>query len=46
MKIGPAFVKIGKAALYPTNELDAWDRKNTVTCRSSKGLGVDKDEEA
>lgn len=46
MKIGPAFVKIGKAVLYPTNELDAWDRKNTVTCRASKGLRVDKDEEA
>jgi hypothetical protein len=46
MKIGPAFVKIGKAVLYPTNELDAWDRKNTVTCRASKGLDVDKDEEA
>lgn len=46
MKIGPAFVKIGKAVLYPTNELDAWDRKNTVTCRASNGLDVDKDEEA
>ncbi|UZE49020.1 helix-turn-helix domain-containing protein [Rhodopseudomonas sp. P2A-2r] len=46
MKVGPAFVKIGKAVLYPTNELDAWDRKNTVTCRASKGLDVDKDEEA
>jgi hypothetical protein len=43
MKIGPAFVKIGKAVLYPTNELDAWDRKNTVACRASKGLDVDKD---
>lgn len=46
MKIGSAFVKIGKAVLYPTNELDAWDRKNTVTCRASKGLDVYKDEEA
>lgn len=46
MKIGPTFVKIGKAVLYPTNELDAWDRKNTVTCRASKGLDVDKNEEA
>jgi hypothetical protein len=46
MKIGPAFVKIGKAVLYPTNELDVWDRKNTVTCRASKGLDVNQDEEA
>lgn len=23
----PTFVKIGKAVLYPTNELDAWDRR-------------------
>ena len=46
MKIGPTFVKIGKAVLYPTNELDAWDQKNTVTCRASKGLDVDMGEEA
>lgn len=45
-KIGPTFVKIGKAVLYPTNELDAWDQKNTVTCRASKGLNVDRGEEA
>jgi hypothetical protein len=46
MKIGPTFVKIGKAVLYPTNELDAWDQRNTVTCRASKGLHMDKGEEA
>ena len=32
MRIGPAFVKIGKAVLYPVEELDAWDRANLVTC--------------
>jgi hypothetical protein len=32
MRIGPTFVKIGKAVLYPTAELDACDKKNTVTC--------------
>ncbi len=36
MRIGPAFVKIGKAVLYPIAELDAWDQKNTVICRASK----------
>ncbi|WFU80772.1 helix-turn-helix domain-containing protein [Bradyrhizobium sp. CIAT3101] len=46
MKIGPTFVKIGKAVLYPMNELEAWDQRNTVTCRASKGLDVDKGEEA
>lgn len=42
MKVGPTFVKIGKAVLYPTDELDAWDQKNTVTCRTSKRLDVDR----
>lgn len=36
MRIGPTFIKIGKAVLYPTSELDAWDEKNTITCRASK----------
>jgi hypothetical protein len=38
MRIGPTFIKIGKAVLYPINELDAWDQKNIVTCRASKRL--------
>jgi hypothetical protein len=38
MRIGPAFVKIGKAVLYPVDELDAWDQKNLVTCRASRRL--------
>lgn len=38
MKIGPSFVKIGKAVLYPIEELEAWDEKNTVHCRASKRL--------
>jgi hypothetical protein len=38
MRIGPAYVKIGKAVLYPLSELEAWDRKNLVTCRTSNGL--------
>ncbi|PPD10044.1 MAG: DNA-binding protein [Methylocystis sp.] len=41
MRIGPAFVKIGKAVLYPIDELDAWDQKNMVTCRASKRLSMD-----
>lgn len=38
MKIGPSFVKIGKAVLYPINELEAWDERNRVNCRASRHL--------
>jgi hypothetical protein len=34
MKVGPSFLKIGKAVLYPLAELEAWDRKNLVICRA------------
>lgn len=44
MRIGPTFVKIGKAVLYPTRELDAWDQKNMVACHATKRLGVDRGE--
>lgn len=36
MKIGPSFVKIGKAVLYPIVELEAWDEMNKIHCRASK----------
>ncbi|MCB4860367.1 MAG: helix-turn-helix domain-containing protein [Sphingobium sp.] len=39
MRIGPPFVKIGKAVLYPVEELDAWDRQNMVACQTSKVIG-------
>ena len=38
MRIGPTFVKIGKAVLYPVTELDAWDEQNRVSCRASNRL--------
>lgn len=38
MRVGPAFVKIGKAVLYPVAELDAWDEQNRVSCRPSSRL--------
>lgn len=37
MRLGPSFVKIGKAVLYPLDELDAWDEKNKVQCHAPKG---------
>ncbi|SNT53519.1 hypothetical protein SAMN05216374_4678 [Tardiphaga sp. OK246] len=46
MRIGPAFVKLGKAVLYPTDELDTSDRKNTVTCRAPKRHEVNAVEKA
>lgn len=36
MRVGPGFVKIGKAVLYPVDALDTWDEKNLVTCRASR----------
>ncbi|PPJ46745.1 DNA-binding protein [Rhizobium sp. KAs_5_22] len=36
LRIGPNFVKIGKAVLYPLYELEAWDQKNKVKCRDAK----------
>jgi hypothetical protein len=46
MKVGPTFIKIGKAVLYPIDELEAWDRKNMVTCRASKRPLKDRRDEA
>jgi hypothetical protein len=46
MKVGPTFIKIGKAVLYPIDELEAWDQKNMVTCRASKRLTTDLRDEA
>lgn len=46
MRIGPSFVKIGKAVLYPVDSLEAWDKSNVVTCRASPGRCMDMDEAA
>ncbi|RUW53704.1 DNA-binding protein [Mesorhizobium sp. M1A.F.Ca.ET.072.01.1.1] len=43
-RIGPAYVKLGKAVLYPVEELEAWDQKNTVVCRAPARLAMDADE--
>lgn len=40
MRVGPSFVKIGKAVLYPAGELDAWDEMNKVRCRASARIDV------
>jgi hypothetical protein len=45
MRIGPAFVKVGKAVLYPVDELDAWDKQNMVVCRTSRSSQVNAREQ-
>jgi hypothetical protein len=42
MRIGPSFTKIGKAVLYPLEELDRWDRRNLVVCRPSRSLSLEE----
>ena len=32
-RIGPSFIKIGKAILYPIEELERWDRSNLISCK-------------
>jgi hypothetical protein len=38
MRIGPSFIKIGKAVVYPVLELDRWDQANLVVCRRARSL--------
>ncbi|NNU36057.1 helix-turn-helix domain-containing protein [Rhizobium sophorae] len=44
-RIGPSFIKIGKAILYPTEELERWDRSNLVSCRRMPIAPFDKTED-
>jgi hypothetical protein len=41
MRVGPSFLKIGKAVLYPVEELDRWDRGKLIACRPFKALLID-----
>lgn len=38
MRVGPSYIKIGKAVLYPVSELDRWDKSNLVVRRPSRSL--------
>ena len=38
MRVGPSFLKIGKAVLYPLEELDRWERRNLIVCRPFRSL--------
>jgi hypothetical protein len=46
MRIGPSFIKIGKAILYPLDELHRWERRNLVSCRPSRSLPFEEVGEA
>ncbi|RJT27553.1 DNA-binding protein [Mesorhizobium waimense] len=39
MRIGPSYIKIGKAVL---SELDRWDKSNLVVCRPSRSLSLEE----
>jgi Helix-turn-helix domain len=45
-RVGPAFVKIRKAILYPVDGLDAWEKKNMVSCRASGRLAMTESDQA
>jgi hypothetical protein len=32
LKIGPPYIKVGKAVLYSRTALQAWDKHNTIVC--------------
>ena len=40
MRVGPSYIKIGKAVLYPVSELDRWDKSKLVVCRLSRSLSL------
>jgi hypothetical protein len=42
MRIGPSFIKIGKAIIYPVSELDRWDKSTLVICRPSRSLPLEE----
>ncbi|MER9938530.1 DNA-binding protein [Mesorhizobium sp. M0088] len=35
MRVGPAFVKIGKSIVYPVADLNQWANQQTVKCRAT-----------
>lgn len=46
LRVGPAFVKIRKAVLYPIGELDAWDKRNMAFCSTLGRLPVTGSDQA
>jgi hypothetical protein len=42
IRLGPSFLKLGKAVHYPLDELDRWDRRNLIVCRSFRPRTMDE----
>ena len=42
MRVGPSFLKVGKAVLYPLELLNWWDRRSLIVCRPSRPLLIDE----
>jgi hypothetical protein len=42
MRVGPSFLNVGKAVLYPREELDRWDRRSLIVCRPFRPLLIDE----
>jgi hypothetical protein len=42
MRVGPSFLNVGKAVLYPREELDRWDRRRLIVCRPFRPLLIDE----
>jgi len=42
MRVRPSFLKVGKAVLYPREELDRWDRRSLIVCRPFRPLPIDE----
>ena len=42
MRVGPSFLKLSKAVLYPVEELERWDRRNLIVCRPSRSLSIEE----
>lgn len=44
IRVGPPFVKIGKAIVYPVADLNQWADQQTVRCRATNRLNVKEHE--
>jgi len=42
MRVGPSFLKVGKAVLYPLELLNRWDRRSLIVCRPCRPLLIDE----
>ncbi|SIT59069.1 conserved hypothetical protein [Mesorhizobium prunaredense] len=46
MRVGPAFVKIGKSIVYPVADLNQWANQQTVRCHATNRLNGKEHEQS